>query len=718
MTLLDHTPPAPGASSTTPGAGGSGAPGPRAALGARSVVGAGAALLGTTVLLALVTGWHLTQGTSGVGAGDLLGLLAGRLDPVTASATWDVLVASRLPRALAGLLVGLALGAAGALFQSLARNALASPDTLAVNAGAYLAATLAAALGLSLPLVGDGPVVLAGGLAAAGLVMLLAGGGAASTTRLILAGSATALALNSVAGAMLLLFDQETTGLFAWGNGTLTQLGLDGVRQIAPLVGVSLVVALLLSRRLDLLALGDDAAHSLGVPVRRTRVVGILVAVVLCATAVQLAGPIGFIGLCAPAAVRLLARFVPGVARHVVLVPLSALAGALLVLVSDAVLRAVLTPEAALAVPTGVTTTLLGAVVLVLLARRARDAGPTRRPPTARPGRRHSRLRVVVVLTVLVGGTVGAALLGLMAGFTWLLTGDLANWARGSAVPLIDFAMDERAPRVAAALLGGAALGLAGTAVQAVCRNPLAEPGILGITGGAGLGAVVVVTSAAATAAVSSTAVALGAAVGSLSAFALVYALTWRRGLDSDRLVLVGVGIAAGTQALTAFLLVRSNPFDTPRLFTFLSGSTYDRQWEQVVPVLVLLALALPVVWACHRELDLMALDDDTPRLAGVPLEPLRLALLVLAALLTAATVGAVGVVAFVGLVAPHAARALVGGRHLLVVPVAVLLGTVLLSLADTIGRSVIAPAQVPAGLVVAAVGAPYFVWLLYRSRA
>lgn len=706
MTLLDRTP----VTTSTP------AP---AAARRGGVLGSVAALLLAGAVLVLVTGWHLTQGTSGIGAADLVGLLLGR-EPGSGSASsaYDVLLDSRLPRALAGVLVGIALGAAGALFQSLARNALASPDTLAVNAGAFFAATLVAALGLQLPLLGDGLVVLAGGLAAAGLVLLLAGGGAASTTRLVLAGSAVALALNSAVGALLLLFAQETTGLFAWGNGTLTQLGMGGVTRMAPVVAVCLVGVLLLARRLDLLGLGDDTAVVLGVPVRSTRVLGFVLAVALCAAAVYLAGPLGFVGLCAPAAVRLLARRMPSVSRHVVLVPLSGLVGAILVLLSDALLRQVLTAEAALVIPTGVTTTLLGAVVLVLLARRSRDAGPTRRPPTARPGRHHSRLRFAVVCVVLVALTAAAALLGLIAGYTWLLTGDLVNWARGVAVPVVEFAMDERAPRVVAALGGGAALALAGTVVQAVCRNPLAEPGILGITGGAGLGAVVVVTSAAATATVSSLAIAAGSTIGALVAFALVYGLTWRGGLDSDRLVLVGIGVAAGAQALTAFLLIRSNPWDTPRIFTWLSGSTYDRQWGQVLPVLLLLAVALPLAWIAHRELDLVALDDETPRLAGIALERMRLLTLLGAALLTAAAVAAVGVVVFVGLVAPHAARALVSGRHLRVLPVAVLLGAALLSLADTLGRSVIAPAQVPAGLVVAAIGAPYFLWLLHRSRA
>jgi ferric hydroxamate transport system permease protein len=136
-----------------------------------------------------------------------------------------------------------------------------------------------------------------------------------------------------------------------------------------------------------------------------------------------------------------------------------------------------------------------------------------------------------------------------------------------------------------------------------------------------------------------------------------------------------------------------------------------------VVPVLVALAVLTPVVLHARHRLDLLALDEDTPRVLGVPLERTRLVALLGAALLTSTAVSAVGVIGFVGLVAPHAARAIVGARHVRVLPVAALLGAVLVSLSDTLGRTVIAPAQVPAGLVTAMVGTPYFVWLLWRSR-
>jgi ferric hydroxamate transport system permease protein len=421
---------------------------------------------------------------------------------------------------------------------------------------------------------------------------------------------------------------------------------------------------LLLARRLDVLALGDDTAGALGVPVRSTRIFGTILAVLLTAAAVTLAGPIAFVGLCAPVIARLIGRIVPMVNKHVVLIPVTGLIGALIVILADAVVRAILGPDEAAGIPTGVTTTLIGAVVMIALARRARDSGPTRTPPGAGVSVRSTR-RFWIVLSVCGALAAGALVLGLLAGSTWLRTGDIALWLSGEGPPLVRFALDERTPRVAAAMVAGGALALAGTVVQGTSRNPLAEPGILGITGGAGVAAVIVSTAGS----TSTSSMLVAATCGALVAFLVVYGLSWRGGLDADRLVLVGIGVWYGTAALTTFLLVRVNPWDTPRIYTWLSGTTYGRNWDQVVPVAIALLLAVPLVFVFRRELDLVALDEDTPRLVGVRLERSRLLLLLVAALLAGMSVAAVGVLGFVGLAAPHAARALVGARHARTVP-------------------------------------------------
>ncbi|ARF62458.1 MULTISPECIES: iron ABC transporter permease [Streptomyces] len=676
---------------------------------------AGAAVLVLLAAAIVVVGlWHLTQGTSGAGVWDLIRYAGGARENVDGVPVGDIVAGSRLPRLLAGVAVGFALGAAGALLQSVTRNALASPDTLAVTAGSYFTLTCVAAFGLTVPLWASGAVAFAGGLLAAGLVLALTGRMAGTSgTRLVLAGSATAMALDAATAMLLILFDQNTTGLYAWGSGSLAQLNIDASTRAIPLIAVVLCAALALSRKLDVLGLGEDTASSLGVPIRATRVTAVVCAVLLTSTAVTLAGPIAFVGLGAPVLARLISVRVRALHRHALLVPGAGLLGALLVLLADASLRALLGAEGAASVPTGVPTTLLGAAVIVALALRLRDSGPVRQPPQGRAASRSHRsfLLVVVGAVVLLAGAV---LVGVLAGSLWLRTGDLVLWFQGTAPDLIGRALDDRMPRVAAAVLAGAALGLAGCSVQSAVRNPLAEPGVLGITAGAGLGAVVVVTAGIP----GGQPVIVAAAVATgLATFALIALLAWRGGFLPDRFVLIGIGCGYGLTSVSTFLLLRADPWNTPQIFTWLSGTTYGRAFPDVVPVAVGLLLALPLLLALHRRLDLLAVDEDTPRILGVSPARTRFAALTIGAVLAALGVIAIGVVGFVGLVAPHLARSLVGARHARAIPVSMLLGAVLVCVADTLGRTVVAPAQVPAGLMVALVGAPYFVWLLRRSR-
>ncbi|MFF8833456.1 iron ABC transporter permease [Streptomyces sp. NPDC015131] len=673
---------------------------------AASFAGAAAVTAALVFLVAVLAAVDITQGTASVGAPEVWKALTGRADPSDAS----VVVASRLPRMAAGLLVGALLGVAGAALQAVSRNVLASPDTLAVNAGSYAALGIAAATGVSLPLLASSGVAFAGGLAAAAVVLGLSGLGT-GTVRLVLAGSALTLGLTAVTEGMLLLFPEETQGLYRWNQGGIAQSGFDGIVRMAPLGLVGLVGLLLLARRVDALALGDDAARGLGVPVRATRVTAVVLAALLSTAAVTLAGPIGFIGLCAPALLRGLARQIRAFTRTRAALPAAGLIGAALVIGSDVLLRAVVPADTAVAVPTGVVTSLVGAVFLIVLAVRLKDTTGATAPDRLRLRSRTAFLTTTAVLVaVLAGVTVAAVLLG----DSKLLLGDVANWLQGRAGRATAFVLDTRVPRVAAALLAGAALGLAGTLVQAVTRNPLAEPAVLGVSGGAALGAVLLVT----TVPMAGTWGVAGAAFGGAAlSSVLVFGLAARGGFQQNRLVLVGFGVATGTSALISLLIILTDPFNATKALTWLSGSTYGRTWPDVLPLAVVLAAGLAAAMACRTELDLVSLDEDTPRLLGIRLGRGRLGFLSLGVLLSATAVAAAGTIGFVGLVAPHAARALVGRQHARVVPVAVLLGAVLVCAADLVGRTVIAPAQLGAGMMTAVIGTPYFLYLLVRSR-
>ncbi|MCU1528428.1 MAG: transporter permease [Frondihabitans sp.] len=680
--------------------------GDRAGVGLRSLARLPALTLVAVLTLAVLAAIDVTQGTAGIGPGQLWDAVVGRSAPSDTA----VIVSSRVPRMLAGILVGSALGMAGAALQAISRNVLASPDTLAVSAGAYCGLAIVAVTGLSLPLVASSGVAFAGGLVAAGVVLALSGLGS-GTIRLVLAGSALALGVSSVTGALILLFPERTVGLYQWGQGSIGQSGPAGVLQMLPIALVGAVGLLALGRRIDALTLGDDAAQSLGVGVRSTRIGSVVLAVLLAAAAVTLAGPIGFVGLCAPALLRPLARVVPGLVRTRTFLPLAGLVGAIVVLASDVLLRAFIGAQAAVQVPTGVVTSFVGAIFLVVLAFRVRDQGSVAPADHHRVATtRRFRLTAGALVVALVAVVIAAVLLG----DTKLLLGDVTTWIQGRAGRIVDYVLDTRLPRVAAACAAGAALALAGTLVQAVTRNPLAEPGILGVSGGAGLGAVLLVTTVPSAA---SWGIAGAAFVGAAVAAAAVFGLAARGGFQQNRLVLIGVGVSAATTALISLLIVLTDPFNATKALTWLSGSTYGRTFADVTPVLIVLAASAGVVAVRHGALDLVSLDEDTPRLLGVALPPARLLFLTVSVLLTSVAVASVGAIGFVGLIAPHAARSLVGRRHARVMPVAVMLGATLVCAADLVGRTVIAPAQLGAGLLTALLGTPYFIWLLWRSR-
>lgn len=275
--------------------------------------------------------------------------------------------------------------------------------------------------------------------------------------------------------------------------------------------------------------------------------------------------------------------------------------------------------------------------------------------------------------------------------------------------------LDLRMPRVLLALLVGAALAVAGAIAQAVMRNPLAEPGILGINSGAALAATVLI-------------VALDNApiqflpwagfAGAAAMAAAIYMLSWRHGGTSSlRIILIGVGLSALTGAVTTFLTAFGEIGDVQRAMIWLAGSVYHADWHGVQVLALWLAAPLALTMMSSRELDLIRFGDQAARSLGQNVNPVRALMILLCTLLSGAAVSAAGLIGFVGLVAPHMARRLVGPAHARLVPVAALIGAILVMAADLAGRTIIAPAQLPAGIVTALVGAPFFAWLLWGRR-
>jgi iron complex transport system permease protein len=300
---------------------------------------------------------------------------------------------------------------------------------------------------------------------------------------------------------------------------------------------------------------------------------------------------------------------------------------------------------------------------------------------------------------------VAALLVGLHAGASGFRAGALRDlWAGEEIVTVL------RAPRVALAGLVGASLALSGIAMQAVLRNDLADPYVLGIAGGASAGAV------------ASLALAPGwppgpaAAAGAALATALVRLLGGRL-RDPARLVLAGVAVGALLASATGLVVVLAPAENLVRSLTFwlFGGLGAPAAGSLVLPVVLLLASAAFFYRRAER-LDRLLLGDDAARALGVDVERLRRVLLGLAVALTASAVAAAGLIGFVGLVAPHLSRRLVGPGHRALVPAAALVGATLLVLADTAARTAFAPREVPVGLLTAVLGAPVFLWLLGRE--
>jgi iron complex transport system permease protein len=273
-----------------------------------------------------------------------------------------------------------------------------------------------------------------------------------------------------------------------------------------------------------------------------------------------------------------------------------------------------------------------------------------------------------------------------------------------------------RLPRILVAFLVGAALGTAGAIMQGIMRNPLAEPGILGVTAGAGFAAVLILVG------LRDAPLALlpwAAFGGALLAAAAIYLFAWNRaGATPVRLVLIGVAVAAALGSLTTFLLVFGDINDVQQAYVWLTGSVYGRNWEHVRTLSAWLLVLLPLAFLSARSLNALHLGDDVAKGFGVRANAQRAFLLLICVGLAAAAVAVAGTIGFVGLIAPHIARRLVGPAHEGMLPVAALFGGVLLVTADLAGRWVIAPSELPIGIIVALIGAPYFLLLLYRYRA
>jgi ferric hydroxamate transport system permease protein len=672
---------------------------------------------GGLVLLLTLCIVHIIQGDASINLETIWNSI---FNPDGDSLEQNIVLNLRIPRVLIGILTGIGLAVAGALLQTATKNPLASPTTLGINSGAFLAFT---AYIIVVPIIPESLNILSqlsavlisfmGGLAAAMLVYVIASTAQATPIRIALAGIAVAMVFSSMTSALLLFFREQTQGVLFWGSGSLVQSDWTNVNFVIPLVMIGILTAFLLGKRLDILLVGDDTAKSVGLNVKRTRFSAIFIGVFLAAVSVSVVGPIGFVGLIAPHLVRLM-----GITTQRLLILGSAIWGAVLLVGADIVGR--LLSGNLNELPAGTITAIIGAPFLIWLARRVSESS------SAGDGSRSSKdttlrtvlsgqsrfLKIVIAFIVLL---ICASLAGIILGSTHYSLEEFIQSITGignnELVNRIFF--DIRLPRILVAVVAGASLAISGVILQGVARNSLASPDLVGVLSGASLAVVffMIIIPNPPLGSIQATAI-----MGAFAAFAIVYLSSWKGGLSPIKLALIGVSVTALATSLIDVILSKTNVPISSAL-VWIVGSTHAKDWTDFYTLMGAGILIIPIAWLIIRRLDIIALGDDISKSLGLSLEQSRLFLLIIAVSSAAVAVSIVGAIAFVGLVAPHMARIMIGSYHRKLLILSAVLGAILVVCADIIGRVVMPPSEIPSGIITALIGTPYFLWLLYRSK-
>nr|WP_281273447.1 Fe(3+)-hydroxamate ABC transporter permease FhuB [Cohnella lupini] len=662
-------------------------------------------LLGGLGALLILTFVSLTQGLADISVRTVIQAIVSPQDTID----HNMIRGIRLPRTVMGLLSGAALAVAGALMQTVTRNPLASETTLGVNAGAYL---VVVAGSIFMPTVLHQyslPFAVAGGALAAAAVYALGGGRRGTPIRIALSGMIITLVLSSFTSALILLNQESVKGVFLWGTGSLTQNNWDGVQFSWPWIVGGIGAVCLAVRHLDVLMLSEETARSLGQKVAGTRIIAMAVAILIACVSVSVVGPIGFIGLIAPHVVRM-----SGMTKHAWLIPVSALWGAAILVGADTIARVFVDAYGEL--PAGAITAMIGAPWLIWLALRISrkvQANASIGGSSMSVGSLQERIPYPVLVSALSILLVAIWILSLTSGTLHIPLSEVLAVLSGNGDEMFrQILLDFRLPRLLVAGLAGMALAASGSLLQSAVRNPLGDPQVVGVTGGAGVGVLLLMVAIPQ---ISIGWLPVAAVLGGLLAAAIVYSVSWSRGLNPTMLTLVGIAVSAAGAAIINLLVIQSEMEVAPAL-AWMAGSTYGRAWPEVWQMVPTVLVLLPIGWWLGRKVDLLTFSDESSTGLGLKVRRVRLYVAIVAVLLATMSAANVGAVGFIGLLAPHAARMLVGSQHRRSFVISVLLGGVLLASADWIGRIVIMPRDLPSGIVTALIGAPYLAFLMFKS--
>lgn len=656
---------------------------------------------GGVALLFILTFIHINQGSVSIPMSTVIEAI---FQPVDTLAHHTVRIL-RLPRAIMGILAGGALAVAGVVLQTVTKNPLSSASTLGIHSGTYFA-VVASTVFFPVALFGNGIVVaFLGGIGTFLLVFILSGGNGSNPVRMVLAGMIVTFLFSALTSVIQIFYENETAGLFLWGSGTLIQNDWSGVQFSYPFVIAGFIIILAMSFKLDTLKLGDDVAIALGQNVNVVKFVSIIAAVLLTSVTVSVVGPIGFVGLVAPHIIKLI-----GYRKHVPLVIASFIWGGNVLLMAD-ILARIIDPSFS-ELPVGAITALIGAPWLIWLVLRMNKSQYGEENSSVIAGKATANMSLKVILPILIGLIIVVMIVNLASGNYGFEPVLIFQAFFGESNEFMkNLVLDLRLPRAMVALGSGMILAVSGLIFQGVLRNPLADPSVIGITSGAGVGALLTMFVFG----VSALWVPIGAMIGSFVFFIVVMLLAIRAKFQPTILALLGIGVSAFGSAIIQILVVQSD-LGVAAALTWLSGTTYAKGWTEFFYYLIWpIVITFPLLVLRISILDTLSLGDDTAKGLGLRVMSSRFQLAFLATILAAFSVAAVGAIGFVGLIAPHFARLLVGPSNRRLLPVTILIGGLLLLVADVLSRTLLAPNEIPSGIIVAIIGAPYFLWLMKR---
>lgn len=596
-----------------------------------------------------------------------------------------------LPRIVMALLAGGLLGVASLLLQQIMNNPLASDNTLGISAGSQFVLFLTAIFMPSWLEYGASLIAFIGAGLSLLLVLSLAMRKTLSPLLLILAGLVVNLYFGSFSALMMLFYPEESRGLAQWGAGSLVQESWWDSQLLALQAVIPLGLMIMLIRPFSMLSLNDNNAQSLGVPVAKLRLIGVFISALLIAAVVSKVGMLGFVGLAAATLIRQL-----GVQHFKGQLLGAFLLGGLLLAITDLGLQ-LIAHYYAIHLPTGAVTALIGTPLLLWLMFRSLAHTGRFTEQGQRITQRFTKQTAYGLILLFIIALLMALLFGRSTtGWTWSYSPELIAL---------------RIPRILVALAVGILLAVAGVILQRLTLNPMASPELLGVSSGTSIGILILLFVSTSE---HQSLFGLAGIIGAIIALLVIMLINQRNGMLPEKVLLTGISLSALFDSLQR-LAIASGDLRALQLLSWTSGSTQQATLSFALPFLGVAMALWGISLLFSRWLALFSLQVPTAQALGLNIKHSRLVLILFSALLTALATLMIGPLSFIGLLVPQISHFLGATQVRSQLFISALLGGLMMVFADFLGRQILFPYEIPAGLVATLIGGTYFLLMVRR---